>query len=38
MAGLYVVLGGIILIILCGVVMPDKGHTRKVRTEQELKS
>ena len=38
MAGLYVVLGGIVLIILCGVVTPDKGRTKKARNEQELKS
>ena len=29
MAGYYVVLGGIILIILFGVVMPDKGRIKK---------
>lgn len=38
MAGFYVVLGGIILIILCAVVTPVKGRTKKARTEQELKS
>ena len=28
MAGIYVVLGGIVLIILCGVVTPVKGHKK----------
>ncbi len=33
MAGFYVVLGGIILIVLCGVVVGDKRKPKKVRTE-----
>jgi hypothetical protein len=38
MAGFFVLLGGIILIVLCVVAVPDKERTKKVRNEQELKS